>query len=87
MNTFELGFNLIENDNIKQIENVGIKFASWSHFMLLMKYWLKDNSNNFENTDVLIEKSVNTGLDVLDSNILSQMFDLGKFLLKDKINL
>jgi len=87
MNTFELGFNLLDNDNIKQIESVGIKFASWSHFMLLMKYWLEDSSNNFENTDVLIEKSVNTGLDVLESNILSQMFDLGKFLLKDKINL
>ena len=55
--------------------------------MLLMKYWLEDNSTNFENTDVLIEKSVNTGLDVLESNILTQMLDLGKFLLKDKIKL
>jgi hypothetical protein len=87
INTFALGFNLLDNDNLKQIESAGIKFASWSHFMLLMKYWLEDNSNNFENTDVLIEKSVNTGLDVLESNILTQMFDLGKFLLKDKINL
>lgn len=87
INTFELGFKLLDNDNLKQIENLGIKFASWSHFMILMKYWLEDNSTNFENTDVLIEKSVNTGLDVLESNILTQMLDLGKFLLKDKIKL
>ena len=40
---------------------------------------LKDKSKNFEDTDALIEKTVNFSFDVMRSNGIDSFFDLAKF--------
>jgi len=57
--------------------------AVWVQWVLLLKFWMKDNSPAFEKTDMAIEKSVNTVFDVFDSTPLDSLFDLGKFLFKE----
>jgi hypothetical protein len=60
--------------------------GAWIQFLFLLKFWIDDTSNSFEKTDVLIEKSVNTVVDLLDTKPLESLFDLGKFLWKEKMN-
>lgn len=58
--------------------------GAWIQFLFLLKYWLHDTSKGFEKTDILIEKSVNTVVDLLDTKPLENLIDLGKFLWKEK---
>ena len=60
--------------------------GAWIQFLFLLKFWIDDTSKSFEKTDVLIEKSVNTVVDLLDTKQLENLFDLGKFLWKEKFN-
>ena len=59
--------------------------GAWLQFLFLLKFWMNDTSKGFEKTDVLIEKSVNTVVDLLDTKPLESLFDLGKFLWKEKM--
>ena len=58
--------------------------GAWIQFLFLLKYWLEDTSKSFEKTDILIEKSVNTVVDLLDTKPLESLIDLGKFLWKER---
>ena len=60
--------------------------GAWIQFLFLLKFWMDDTSKGFEKTDVLIEKSVNTVVDLLDTKPLESLIDLGKFLWKEKMN-
>ena len=60
--------------------------GAWIQFLFLLKFWMDDTSKSFEKTDILIEKSVNTIVDLLDTKPLESLFDLGKFLWKEKMN-
>lgn len=85
--------HFIENINIdfidipvEQIEKAKDKVISnlsWFKFMLTIEYWLKDTSIANEKTDVLIEKSVHTAFQLLNTKPLESVLDLGKFLVKD----
>jgi len=58
--------------------------ASWAQLLFVLKFWLDDTSPNFEKTDAAIEKSINVAFDVFDNTQLDAIFDLGKFLWKEK---
>lgn len=60
--------------------------GAWMQFLFLLKFWLDDTSKGFEKTDVLIEKSVNTVMDLMETKHLANIVDLGKFLWKEKFN-
>jgi hypothetical protein len=57
--------------------------GAWIQFLFILKFWLDDNSKNFEKTDIVIEKSINAVVDLLDTKPLEGLFDLGKFLFKE----
>ncbi|WP_284651281.1 TetR family transcriptional regulator C-terminal domain-containing protein [Flavobacterium terrisoli] len=59
--------------------------GAWLQFLFILKFWMDDTSKGFEKTDVLIEKSINTISDLLDTKPLESLFDLGKFLWKEKM--
>ncbi|WP_395062032.1 TetR family transcriptional regulator C-terminal domain-containing protein [Flavobacterium sp.] len=72
------------NDKILKITKPVFSEGAWIQFLFLLKFWIDDTSKGFEKTDVLIEKSVNTVVDLLDTKPLESLFDLGKFLWKEK---
>lgn len=59
--------------------------AAWVQLLFLLKFWMDDNSPQFESTDVAIEKSVNTVFDLFENTPLERVLDLGKFLWKEKM--
>ena len=83
--------SLLENGNseIRQkassITSPVLSEGAWIQFLLVLKFWLDDTSKGFETTDILIEKSVNAVVDLLDTKPLESLFDLGKFLWKEKM--
>lgn len=83
--------DLIRQDNdtkqvklLKRSETI-FSEAAWVQLMFLLKFWMDDNSPQFESTDVAIEKSVNTVFDVFDNTPLERVLDLGKFLWKERM--
>ncbi|MBY0488099.1 MAG: TetR/AcrR family transcriptional regulator [Flavobacteriaceae bacterium] len=74
------------NDKVAKITKPVFSEGAWIQFLFLLKFWIEDTYKGFEKTDVLIEKSVNTVVDLLDTKPLESLFDLGKFLWKEKMN-
>jgi hypothetical protein len=70
------------NDKLSRVTEPVFSEGAWIQFLFILKFWMDDTSKSFEKTDVLIEKSVNTVVDLLDTKPLESLFDLGKFLWK-----
>ena len=78
------------NDNpvysrLNKIKEPTYSEGAWLQFLFLLKFWIDDTSKGFEKTDVLIEKSVTTVVGLFDTKQLENLFDLGKFLWKEKM--
>lgn len=74
-----------EDKNFRLAKNPVTIFSegAWLQTLFLLKYWKDDNSANFEQTDVAIEKSVKAIFDVFETAPLESVFDFGKFLFKN----
>ncbi|MCG8308809.1 MAG: TetR/AcrR family transcriptional regulator [Cytophagales bacterium] len=55
------------------------KYLLWCQPVSIIKFWVKDKSEGFEDTDALIEKTVNFSFDLMRSNGIDSFFDLAKF--------
>ena len=74
------------SENDKKVSKVTQPIFSegvWIQFLFILKFWLDDRSKGFEKTDIIIEKSVNTVVDLLDTKPIESLFDVGKFLWKE----
>ena len=74
--------------NIEKLEKVmskGLHEWTWAQLLFTLKFWLDDDSPGFEKTDVLIEKSIHTSFALMNKSTLDSVFDLGKFLFKEKV--
>ncbi len=77
----------VEESRIKTLSKITKPVYSegaWIQFLFILKFWMEDNSKGFERTDIVIEKSVNTVVDLLDSQPLENIIDLGKFLWSER---
>ncbi len=54
----------------------------WDYFVLVVAYWVKDDSEMFENTTQFIDHSLGLMESVLHSDMLSKASDLGMFFFK-----
>lgn len=72
-------------EQASQFMEKGIGSASFAQFLFILKYWLNDTSPRFEKTDILIEKSMHAGFELLNTQPLETFIDLGKFLWKEKM--
>lgn len=58
--------------------------AVWLNTLYLLEFWVKDTSRNFELTDTAIEKTVNTGFDLMGRSIVDTVVDLAKFMYQNR---
>jgi hypothetical protein len=72
-------------DNLANIVDRGMAKMSYGQLLFIMRFWMKDTSPSFEKTDVLIEKSMHAGFEVLNTKPIDTFVDLGKFLWKEKM--
>jgi hypothetical protein len=56
----------------------------WAQFLMIHRFWIKDLSPDFEDTDAFIEKSVQFGSDVIARGPIDSFQDLAKFIFHHK---
>lgn len=74
----------IESPRADKIQGDALREGAWLQFLSIFKFWLQDTSPGFEKTDVFIEKSVKASTDLVYNSPLKSLFDLGKFVWKEK---
>ncbi len=57
----------------------------WDYYIMVVAYWLKDESENFENTTEFIDHSLALVESILRSDIIGKASNLGSFLFKTHI--
>jgi hypothetical protein len=91
---FRKSFKLFIEENIEspfkndKIANYAIPVMNegvWIQFIFILKFWIDDTSPSFEKTDILIEKTITTSSLLMDQKPLESLFDLAKFLYKEKM--
>ncbi|MDX1469931.1 MAG: TetR/AcrR family transcriptional regulator [Flavobacteriaceae bacterium] len=86
VNSLEIDRIDFQNSKIDKLQEKTMAQSAWFQLLFTIKFWLEDNSPNFEKTDVFIEKSINTTFDLINTKPLESVIDLGKFLFKQKMN-
>ncbi len=74
-------------ENLNRIKAKSLSEIAWAQLLFTIKFWKEDTSPGFEKTDVFIEKSINTTVDLVASKPFEGLIDLGKFLLKEKMSM
>lgn len=74
----------LKNETVNKLQEKVKGNGMWLQLMLILKFWLKDDSKGFEKTDILIEKTITTTMQIMDTTPLESIIDLGKFLFKEK---
>ena len=77
----------LQQEKLIEFQEKSMNEMAWIQFALLMKFWIDDTSSSFEKTDIFIEKSVNASFDLMDIKPLKSLFDLGKFMWKEKVKM
>ena len=57
----------------------------WEYYIGVVIYWLKDTTDRFEGTSVLIDKSIDLACSAIRAGIGNKIFDMGIFLFKNHI--
>ena len=70
-------------EDIRKFNEKSRQEALWLHLVSAIDFWKKDTSPDFEKTDIFIEKTVDTGFELMDNEPLRKLADLGKFLWKE----
>jgi hypothetical protein len=84
IDSLELTDSILPIDGLEKIQNNVISHSAWIQLLITIKFWLEDTSNSFEKTDIFIEKSINTSFELIENKFLKNVFDLGKFVYKEK---
>ncbi|RBA28069.1 TetR family transcriptional regulator C-terminal domain-containing protein [Flavobacterium tibetense] len=77
----------LQQEKLIELQEKSMNEMAWIQFALLLKFWIDDTSSSFEKTDIFIEKSVNASFDLMDIKPLKSLFDLGKFMWKEKVSM
>lgn len=70
-------------EDIRKFNEKSRQEALWLHLVSAIDFWKKDTSPDFEKTDIFIEKTIDTGFELMHNEPLRKVFDLGKFLWKE----
>jgi AcrR family transcriptional regulator len=76
----------LKQEQLEKLQNKGKENIFWAQFMMILKFWIEDHYASFEKTDIFIEKSVHASFDILNIKPVQSFLELGKFLLKEKMN-
>lgn len=82
----ELTAEGIQNNEIQDRIVISTYYADIlvKEIIAIIHFWAKDESENFEKTDVFIEKSINFTMDILSKNWLDTGFDFLKYVFQKK---
>ena len=80
----QLTESILPIDGLEKFQSNIISQSAWLQLLITIKFWLEDSSESYEKTDIFIEKSINTSFELIENKFLKNVFDLGKFVYKEK---
>ena len=83
----DLGIGELKNKNLDDVKDRVVNESYWIQMLVTLKFWLDDESKDFEKTDLFIEKSIAASFELTSTTPLKSVIDFGKFILKEKINM
>lgn len=75
-----------KQEALQKVQEKSIESFFWMQLLLILKFWMDDPSPSFEKTDLFIEKSLQASFDVLSTQPVKSFIDLGKFIIKERMN-
>lgn len=81
----DLGGFEIKNKRIDDFKDNVVNESYWVQMLVTLKFWLDDDSADFEKTDLFIEKSIAASFELAQTKPLKSVVDFGKFLFKEKM--
>ena len=84
IDSLSLSDAIIPIEGLEKFQLKMVKESSWIQLLITIKFWLDDDSESFEKTDIFIEKSINTSFELIENKFLKNAFDLAKFVYKEK---
>jgi len=82
--SLEKPFDVKGHKNAGKVQDTALREGAWLQFLSIFRFWVQDTSPGFEKTDIFIEKSVKASADLVYNTPLESLFDLGKFIWKEK---
>lgn len=76
----------LKKEQFQKVQEKGLNELFWVQLIVILKFWIDDDSKNFEQTDIFIEKSVHAMFDVMNTQPAKSIMDLGKFIIKEKMS-
>lgn len=73
-------------ERFQNIQEKAIKETAWIQFLVILKFWMDDESPSFEKTDIFIEKSLKASFEIINVAPIESIIDFGKFLYKEKMH-
>jgi hypothetical protein len=74
-----------EAKRVEKFKSSTFQEAAWAQLLLVMRFWVNDESAGFEKTDIFIEKAIKATFDLVENTPIKSVLDLGKFLYKETI--
>ena len=87
IDALDLGTTEIKNKNLDDIKDRVINESYWIQMLVTLKFWLDDDSKDFDKTDLFIEKSIAASFELTTTTPLKSVIDFGKFIFKEKIKM
>ncbi|MBV6640087.1 MAG: TetR/AcrR family transcriptional regulator [Cyclobacteriaceae bacterium] len=75
-----------KNEDLDKIKQKGLKEMAWGQLLATLKYWISDDSPDFEKTDLFIEKSLKASFELINTQPLESIIDFTKFLFREKLS-
>lgn len=75
-----------KNEKANTIQDKTYAEGYWLQFLMILNFWVTDESSNFEKTDIFIEKCVKASFDIQQIAPVKSVVDLVKFLWKEKVS-
>ena len=57
----------------------------WDYYVGLIFYWLRDRSNQFQDTSILLDKSLDLAVALIKSGVVNKVLDMASFLFRHHI--
>lgn len=57
----------------------------WEYYIGVVLYWVRDDSDRFESTSLMVDKSMDLACSVIRAGIGNKIFDMGIFLFKNHV--
>lgn len=73
----------LKHEKLNRVKDHAVKEAAWIQLLSAMRFWYRDDSHDFEKTDIFIEKLLTAGFDLIETKPLKSLTDLGKFIFKE----